>query len=547
MSQATHEQLLEQARYLAGPGRLDFIQSQFKVVDKNRRITPLKLNPVQHLYWNSRTLRDRHVKPRQMGMSTIVLADFVSEAMLTPGINALFLVQKPEDKTLTPHRRRADLFYESTNAALRPPIKVSNAHELTFDFPGGLTSTVYFAASGSEGVGAGETINRAARDEVRYWEQEEVEASKEVLLGMPEDSRIVDMSTPSFFGSPWHELCTSAKNGDDFYKYHIYYWFQVPEYRAEGFQEFPAPDFQAKLEQAGWTHDAEAALRMQHGLTDGQLQWRRQFIVESGSIETFWRTYLEDEATCWTLGGEPVMPARYLQTLLSRAREPIQNPRSDTAGLAPPDSMLRVWLPPSTAETYVVMGDPAEGLGTSHLSAAIVRRVSDWAHCATLRGHIPPGQFGDYLVYLGRLYNNALVGWERNNHGWGVLERVTGHHNYAPCYMFMGVGDQQGDMRFGFPTNAWNKPELVGLTQAAMQTGAWQSWDAELIAQYLALQDEGTGRYDTSVLDLAMADMLCAVAKAQAAPPSQKKQTIGESQPFRFRQPVRGGHPWSHR
>ena len=528
MVQAANEQMLGQARYLAGPGRLDFIQSQFKVVGKDRRIHPLILNPVQRQYWDTRTLRDRHAKPRQMGMSTIVLADYVSEAMLTPGINALFSVQKPEEKTLTPHRRRAQLFYDGTDPALKPPIKVSNNHELSFDFPDGLTSTIYFSASGSEGVGAGETVNRAARDEIRYWEHEEVEASREVLLGMPADSRIVDMSTPSYWGSPWHELCLSADNNEDFYTYHVYYWFQVPEYEAQGFEETPNPSLLAKLTQCGWTYDGEATLRIGNDLTDAQLQWRRQMIVESNSIDTFWRTYLEDKWTCWTLGGEPVMPSEYIRTLLARAREPLSGLSMPPS--SPPSQMLRVWLPPSTSETYVIMGDPAEGLGTSHLSAAVVRRMSDWAHCATIRGHIDPGTFGDYLVWLGRWYNDALVGWERNNHGWGVMERVTTHHAYSPVYTYMGVGDQAGDMRLGFPTNAWTKPALVSLVLAAMQTGGWHSWDAELIGQYLSLQDEGNGRYDTAVLDILMADLLCHPAKAQAAPPFQKKRRDRDQQ-----------------
>jgi len=44
----------------------------------------------------------------------------------------------------------------------------------------------------------------------------------------------------------------------------------------------------------------------------------------------------------------------------------------------------------------------------------------------------------------------------------------------------------------------------------------WSSPDSELIGQYRAMQETGEGRYDTGVLDIAMADLLCHVARNQA-------------------------------
>jgi hypothetical protein len=96
-----------------------------------------------------------------------------------------------------------------------------------------------------------------------------------------------------------------------------------------------------------------------------------------------------------------------------------------------------------------------------------------------------------------------------------------------------------GDGRYGFPTTGWNKPHLVGLAQAAMSTGSWHSWDSELIGQYLTLQDKGNGKYDTSVLDIAMSDMLCHAARPQARPPFRKR---AESKPFAPRYLLKGQH-----
>ena len=486
-----------QVKELVTDRRHEWIQANFKIIDKNLRLVPLRFNPIQKLYWERRTLRDRILKARQAGVSTIVLADILSECMLRPGLNCLYQMQKPEDKTLRVHRDRARLFYNSTEEGWRPHLLVDNDHQMTFEFPGGMTSTLYFTGSGGQGAGRGETLHRAVRDEVRDWDDIEISQSNDSLLGMPVDSRVVDISTPSYWGSAWYELCKETKDGLNPFVYHQYRWFEVEEYRADEEIELTAN---------------EIALKDLYNLDNAQLAWRRQKVFASGSQDNFWREFLEDDIHCWTLGGEPVMPGELLGTLFQRAREPQQS-----------DGPLRVWLPPSQLETYVIMGDPAEGLSTSHLSAAVVRRVSDWAHCATLRGQIAPGRFGDHLVDMARQYNEALLGWERNNHGWGVMERITAHHAYPNVYYYQGVGDMAGDERYGFPTNAWNKPHLVQLVQAALLTGSWHSWDSELIGQYMTLQDEGTGRYDTSTLDILMADMLCHVARPQAKQPFHKK------------------------
>jgi hypothetical protein len=161
------------------------------------------------------------------------------------------------------------------------------------------------------------------------------------------------------------------------------------------------------------------------------------------------------------------------------------------------------------------MGDPAEGLATGHVSAIVVRRLSDWKHCASYMGQKTPGEFGALLVGLGRSYNNALIGWERNNHGWGVQERIVEQYRYPNIYRYIGIGDVHGDNRYGFPTNSYTKPHLVTMAHEGMVSQLWHSWDADLIGQYRMLQDLGDGRYDTSVLDLAMADLLCHAARNQ--------------------------------
>jgi len=48
--------------------------------------------------------------------------------------------------------------------------------------------------------------------------------------------------------------------------------------------------------------------------------------------------------------------------------------------------------------------------------------------CAELHGHFPPYELARRVAALGRVYDNALVAVERNNHGYGVLAHLKELH-----------------------------------------------------------------------------------------------------------------------
>ena len=496
---AQNAELLE----LIDQRRDEWIERNFRIVDKGGHLVPLTLNPVQRSYWEGRSLRDRLLKPRQAGVSSVVLADLLSEAMLFHGLNMLYMVQKPEDQNIAIHRDRAQLYYDATAPEWRPPLAISNTHQMSFEFPGGRRSTLFFTGSGGQGIGRGITLHRGARDEIRDWEPHEGSASDSSLLGLPQDSRVIDMSTASFYGSPWHTLCQKAKGGSDGFGYRFFRWFDLPEYRLPGDGTLFDLD------------EGEAQLRESYHLSDEQLRWRRAMLLRAGGdLREFWQEYPEDDLRCWMLAGTGAMPQDILDRMLTLVRPPRPLPKdSPLQGFG---DLLHVWLPPEPGDSYVIMADPAEGLPNSHDSAAVVRRMRGWAHAASLRGKIAPGELGGMLVSLGRAYTPALVGWERNYQGAGVQERVVEQLRYPHVYRWRSRVQPGADDRYGFVTSLQSKADLVGKMQEAMRTSFWSSPDGELIDQYMRLQSQGNDRYDTSTLDLAMADMLCLEARSQA-------------------------------
>ena len=531
MTQKT-DQYLQDLLNIVNYGRKDFIEKNFRIIDKQIRMVPFLFQPTQELYWNGRVRRERILKHRQGMFSSVVHADVISEAMLRPGLTVLILVQKPEEETIRKHRERARLFYQSTADAWKPQLLVDSYHQMQFGFPEGMTSTIYYGSAGSLSIGRGETLNRVVREELSEWEDEEVESTSQMLMGLPEDSRVIDIGTPKRMGSAFYHLCMEAKQGIGNYKLRTFPWFLHHEYRLRPKSPIVDPDKPYWDEFAPTTE--ELNLMDIHGLDIDQIRWRRSRIDEALGLvrlpetaswvameqiyqkgkEVFWQEYLEDDARCWGLGGQAAMPTWFLDKQMEMARPPLSP--DQMPGREDYNGKLRMWIPPEAGESYVIMADPAEGLSSSHLSAAIIRRIRDWKHVATLRGHISPGDLGALMVELARRYNNALIGWERNNHGWGVQERIVEHLHYPFVYKYRGIGDMRGDDRYGFPTNRFTKPSMVTQVHERMLLDEWSSPDAELIGQYRSLQEVGEGRYDTGTLDIAMADLLCHTAWHQA-------------------------------
>lgn len=89
--------------------------------------------------------------------------------------------------------------------------------------------------------------------------------------------------------------------------------------------------------------------------------------------------------------------------------------------LTPALAGLRVFVAPQAGHRYVIGADPAEGNPDSDDSAACVIDQADWRQVAVLAGRLGTSTFSTALRALAKLYTNAGVLVERNNHGHAIL------------------------------------------------------------------------------------------------------------------------------
>lgn len=488
----------EQLRRLVNEDRDKFIQSQFKIVTRTRGMRPLKFNKVQNYYWANKTTRDVFLKARQLTVSTILHADLISEAMLKPGLKGLILVQKPEDETLGPHRERARLFYNSTHELFRPQLLIDSTHQMKFGFPGGYSSTIYFGSAGSLSIGRGETIHRAILEEFGEWEDIEARAILRTLLGMPDDSIIKIVGTPTKASGAFFEVCRNAKRGFSPFKLHVLPWWLEESYYTEGLLTEPTP---------------EELHLLQKGLKPEQILWRRKMMRMASSFDTklsrqtFLNEYLENDISCWNYTGVQVFDPDVLMSLLPGTIPPVQTQLGGN---------LRIWSTPEPGKSYVIGADPAQGVAEGNLSAAVVRETATWKHVASLRGLFPPQQFAEILVKLGSYYNTALIVPERNNHGHAVILALRTLSNYPLIYIHYKNIEVGGDDNFGVPTNIITKPFTVTREKELVASGLFDTKDEELLQAMLAYQEISQDKFEGEGDDLVIADIMALQGRSQA-------------------------------
>ena len=127
-----------------------------------------------------------------------------------------------------------------------------------------------------------------------------------------------------------------------------------------------------------------------------------------------------------------------------------------------PRGALQVWVPPDWEENYIIGADVALGVRQDYSTAVIMDKGG--RVCALFRDNtIDPTKFGEWLFYLGRYYNNALLAVESNSMGIATLTQLK-HMNYINMYYETKAAklSHEETETPGFRMTTGSKPRVIG-------------------------------------------------------------------------------------
>jgi len=443
---------------LKGMNKDSFFATRLKIKDKLSKLVPFVMNLAQYDFEQYRTGRDLVVKPRQIGFSTKFQGDIYYQLATQERINAVTIADTAENTTTLVEI--FNRFHENMPDDERPYRKGRYPHGIKFPLR---DSLVYLGTAGSRRWGHGKTVHHVHGSEVAFWPDAK-QTMDALLESVPTDPKneftsVVMESTPNGAGGYFYEEVQKAIRGDSQYKVHFYTWWWDDTYK------LPL-DRKEKIKYTTEEEELISRVYKEEGLrlSPEQIKWRRQKINDREEI--FWQEYPEDIVTCFLLSGRPRFDLLKLQERInSQASDPIKvaMPIYDKGNEY---YQVRIYTPPIKTRNYVIGADVAEGHivtadGRTDFCAAVVRDRLTNEQVATVHGRFEPVEFAFILQRIGRLYNNALLGVERNNHGHAVLSTLiygTGDGSVKP---YRNLYLHWEDDRPGWPTNTKTRPLMI--------------------------------------------------------------------------------------
>ena len=373
------------------------VEGLLKVRNKDKRLVRLKPNRAQQEFSRSCTKRNIVLKARQMGMTTYVAARFFIQTITQPGtvtVQVAHNQDSAEEIFQIVHR-----FWENLPEGMRRGALVrSRASIRQIAFPR-LDSEYRIATAADANAGRGMTIHNLHCSEVARWPRDGEESLASLRAAVPEDGNIVIESTPNGAGGVFYEEWQRASETG--YARHFFPWWYEGAYRKE------------KLDSLDALTADEEELAQRYELTNEQLAWRRINRAQLRGLAA--QEYAEDPVSCFRASGECVFDLESIDQAHRASAEAFEVRDNDR---------LVTWFPVQTGKQYVVGVDPAGGGTEGDYACAQVIERSTGIQCAELHGHFPPRELASRVAELAKIYHDALLAVERNNHGYGVLAHL---------------------------------------------------------------------------------------------------------------------------
>jgi len=361
-----------------------------------------------------------------MGITTYIAARFFIQTITRPGTMTVQVAhdqESAEEIFKIVHR-----FWENLPQAMRRGALIrSRANVRQMVFPR-LDSEYRVATAADVNAGRGLTIHNLHCSEVARWLHEPEEALASLRAAVPNDGDIVLESTPNGAAGIFYEEWQHANETG--YTRHFFPWWYDDEYRDK-----------TRLLQVHPLTPEEEELVRRVGLSDAQIAWRRTNRAQLRGLAA--QEYAEDPVSCFRASGECVFELEVIDRALQYL---------SPATIVRDNGRLTIWLEARRTRQYIIGVDPAGGGTDGDYACAQVIDRQTTMQCAELHGHYSPRELAAKLIELARMYNDALLVIERNNHGHGVLAnlRAAGYQNV------FRDGDQDGWL-----TSAVTKPAMI--------------------------------------------------------------------------------------
>lgn len=528
------------------------LNNLYKIVNEDGELVTFRMRPAQRELFKNMHYRNIILKARQLGFSTGIDIYLLDQALFNKNLSCGIIAQDlPAAGEI--FSTKISVPFDNLPVWLRATFPVSTRREGAngghIEFAHG--SKIRVSTSFRSGTVQRLHISEHGKICAKYPAK-----AKEVRTGTLnaiKDGCIVFIeSTAEGVGGDFHTMSTRAMDLGQLnqpltsqdYKFHFFAWWQDPKYQTS------VPTGGLRLSKYHQAYFAAVEQTMGITLLDEQKQWYIRKEIEQQ--EEMKQEFPSTPSEAFLTSGRRVFAAinvmqaegQCQSPLLVYDIEPVTGKRTKVQALRAGNAEelqrtllnhLLVWELPDPDEDYAIGGDVAEGLENRDRSSFDVVKKSSGEQVAHWFGYLDAELFAQLMAHVGRWYNTAFIGPERNNHGHAVIQKLREVYPHRAIYSEQYLDRDHDDEtpKLGWLTTAQSKPVIIeGLKSLLRESASGVRWIGTInelntyVYDARGRMNAQTGCFDDQVMSYAIAQEM------RARMPARPKHTpIDRSKP----------------
>lgn len=441
-----------------------FIQNFLKITDKNGKLVPFVLNPMQKDFIKSLDSYNVILKARQGGMSVAICALAIYYSVTIPNSTSMLLSHNDESTRAIFNKLKA--IYNSLPSTIRPKLLRNNRAELQLQNG----SIISCSTMGHTDKSRGNTLKLCHLSEFAFVKSDVAE--KQLLAieqAIQANGHLIIESTANGLNH-YNILYNKAKKNESAYKGFFYNYIDtscmfIDEYvkYKKIFKNINGHNFC----ESDLTDEEKDLLNTIEGMTLDILCWRR-LKIQNSSIDQFNQEFPLTDQMAFITSGHSVFDNQRITNVL-RVLQLEKNKYLKKSEIEDLPNYLNkyygksffMYKIPTVGEKYFIGVDCSEGVGKDSSVCIVLDKHGE--EVAMFRDNkIKAYAMAEMIDALGHYYNKAYLTIETASAGNSVIERLRYTHKYMNMAKYKAFDEfNRVKWRIGFDTNQKTKGLII--------------------------------------------------------------------------------------